>query len=291
MLAGVTLLKALGHSGFSRFLLELGLPDGVGTDGGGLQGRTNSLADYVLKNLDAVTAEGEPLGAAIVAEAARIWHDNRRDNISQVEREAFRSSATADGLLDDKAEPIPAQNPAKVFEASTFKTAGSGSAPAPSATTPAPSPAAPAARSQRRVFVVHGHDGEMKATVARLLTMIGLEPIILAEQVNAGRTVIEKFEKNADVGYAVVLLSPDDPSPALHEGRARQNVILEWGYFIGALGRSHVTALKKGDVELPSDIVGMVWENYDDHGGWKRRLVQELIEAGLEVDRAKALLA
>lgn len=131
----------------------------------------------------------------------------------------------------------------------------------------------------------------MKANVAHFLTKIGLEPIILAEQVNAGRTIIEKFETHADVGYAVVLLSPDDPSPMANQARARQNVILEWGYFIGRLGRSRVTALKKGSVELPSDIIGMVWEEYDDRGAWKRQLVRELIEVGMEVDQAKALLA
>lgn len=76
---------------------------------------------------------------------------------------------------------------------------------------------------------VHGHDDNMKLSVSNFLMAIGLEPVILADQVNAGKTIIEKFERNADVGYAVVLLSPDDYSPQGGDGRARQNVILEWG--------------------------------------------------------------
>jgi predicted nucleotide-binding protein len=127
----------------------------------------------------------------------------------------------------------------------------------------------------------------MQQTVAHFVTKIGLEPIILADQVNGGRTIIEKFEHNADVGYAIVLLSPDDPGLSSH--RARQNVILEWGYFIGRLGRSRVCALKRGEVELPSDIIGIVWEVFDDNGGWKSRLAKELASAGLRVDIKAAL--
>lgn len=63
-----------------------------------------------------------------------------------------------------------------------------------------------------KVFIVHGHDTEMKASVARLLSKLDLEPIILHEQANQGRTLIEKFEKHADVGFAIVLVSPSGRS-------------------------------------------------------------------------------
>ena len=47
--------------------------------------------------------------------------------------------------------------------------------------------------------------------VARFPETLGLEPIILHEQANAGRAIIEKFEDHADdVAFAVVLLTPDD---------------------------------------------------------------------------------
>src|ERR1035438_6975181 len=75
-------------------------------------------------------------------------------------------------------------------------------------------PAAPSAVAvpplTKKVFVVHGHDDEAKEKVARFLERLKLEPIILHEQPNEGRTVIEKFEVFADVGFAVVLLTPDD---------------------------------------------------------------------------------
>lgn len=52
------------------------------------------------------------------------------------------------------------------------------------------------------IFIVHGHDGELKQSVARVIEKQGLEAIILSEQANKGRTIIEKFEKNSDVGGA-----------------------------------------------------------------------------------------
>jgi predicted nucleotide-binding protein len=81
----------------------------------------------------------------------------------------------------------------------------------------------------RNVFLVHGHDAAVRESVARLLERLDLRPIILHEQPNMGRTVIEKFEAHADVGFAVVLLTPDDVGGAASTGklspRARQNVI------------------------------------------------------------------
>lgn len=141
----------------------------------------------------------------------------------------------------------------------------------------------------RKIFVVHGRDEEMKQTVARLLTQLGFEPVILSEQPNGGRTIIEKFEQEADVRFAVVLLSPDDEgrlkgSELKLQDRARQNVVLELGYFVGKLGRGNVCALKRGDLELPSDIVGVAYTSFEAGEAWKLSLAQELRAAGLEVD-------
>lgn len=151
-----------------------------------------------------------------------------------------------------------------------------------------PAPAATEATSlSRRVFVVHGHDGEARETVARFLAKLGFEPIILHEQANQGRTIIEKFEAHGDVGFAVVLLTPDDEGRAKGgelQSRARQNVVLELGYFIGKLGRGKVCALKRGELELPSDYLGVVWEKMDDGGGWRQALGRELQAAGHVID-------
>lgn len=141
----------------------------------------------------------------------------------------------------------------------------------------------------RRVFVVHGHDTEAKESVARCLEKLDLEAVILHEQPNQGRTIIEKFEDYADVGFAVVLLTPDDAG-APRDGidnlrpRARQNVILELGFFLGRLGRQRVCALHKGDMEIPSDFARVLWVPMDPGGAWRLALTVELKAAGLEVD-------
>jgi len=111
--------------------------------------------------------------------------------------------------------------------------------------------------------------------------------VILHEQANKGRTVIEKVEANSDVSFAVVLLTPDDEGCAKGsalEPRARQNVLMELGFFIGKLGRDRVCALKRGKTEIPSDFAGVVWETFDSSNGWKLGLARELEAAGHPVD-------
>jgi predicted nucleotide-binding protein len=147
------------------------------------------------------------------------------------------------------------------------------------------------ALKSRRVFIVHGHDEEMKQAVARTLEGLKFTPIVLHEQAGGGRTIIEKFEAYADVGFAVVLLAPDDtlfvaPQPdAKRVQRTRQNVILELGFFIGKLGRSRVAVIFRNtpEFELPSDYAGVEYLHYED-GSWRLGLVRELRAAGYEVD-------
>ena len=143
-----------------------------------------------------------------------------------------------------------------------------------------------------KIFIVHGHDNGAKSEVARFLEKIGFEAIILHEQANQGKTIIEKIDVYGNVGFAVVLLTPDDEGCARGERpspRARQNVILELGYFIGRLGRDKVCALKKGDVEIPSDFMGVVWENMDQNGAWQQKLARELNAAGHNIDWNKVM--
>jgi predicted nucleotide-binding protein len=144
--------------------------------------------------------------------------------------------------------------------------------------------------SSRKVFVVHGHDSEAKENTARYLEHIGMEPIILHEHAREGRTLIEKFEMYSDdVAFSVVLLTPDDVGYAAADkrtvrARARQNVIMELGYFIGRLGRMRVCALHKGGIELPSDYQGVVYIELDARGSWKTKLAHELVQAGLSIN-------
>ena len=144
--------------------------------------------------------------------------------------------------------------------------------------------------NSRKVFVVHGHDNEAKEGTARFLERLGLESVILHEQASSGRTIIEKFENySGDIAFAVVLLTPDDVGcpgngPNDPKPRARQNVILELGYFMGRLGRDRVCALHKGGVELPSDYQGVIYVELDTGGAWRTKLAQELAQAKLPVD-------
>jgi predicted nucleotide-binding protein len=143
-------------------------------------------------------------------------------------------------------------------------------------------------RDSRSVFVVHGRTEGLREAVARLLSNLGLDPIILCEQTNQGRTIIEKFEDHADVGYAVVLLTPDDEgrlatSDAALSPRARQNVIFELGYFIGRLGRKRVCVIVEEGVEVPSDIAGLGYVSRDPKSYWKYQLASELKSAGYAV--------
>ena len=146
-----------------------------------------------------------------------------------------------------------------------------------------------------RIFIVHGRDGGTRETVARFLEQLELEPVILNEEASRGKTIIEKFEHHANVGFAVVLLTPDDEGVLRGEEdgqspRARQNVIFELGFFIGCLGRERVCALTRGgDMEIPSDYAGVVYIPLDDQGAWKIGLVKELKAAGFDVDANRAL--
>jgi predicted nucleotide-binding protein len=125
------------------------------------------------------------------------------------------------------------------------------------------------------------------------LEKVELKVTILRELPNKGRTIIEKLIDSSDVGYAVILLTGDDRGgikTAAFENqklRARQNVILELGYFIAKLGRGKVCAIYEDGVEIPSDYQGVLFIPYDETGLWKYTLANELQAAGIPVDKNK----
>ena len=144
--------------------------------------------------------------------------------------------------------------------------------------------------TSKKVFVVHGHDEALKLQVARCLERLGFDAVILSERPSRGNTIIEKLEEHSDVCFAVILLTPDDVGRSVsgHQDdlkpRARQNVILELGYFLAFLGRSKVAVLYDESVETPSDYHGVEYILRDCNEAWKLRLAQELRAAGLTVD-------
>lgn len=145
-------------------------------------------------------------------------------------------------------------------------------------------------RNKRKVFIVHGRDNEAKQEVARFISDLGLEPIVLHEQASQGRTIIEKIERYTnDADFALVLYTACDHGRGAYEtkvsprNRARQNVVFEHGYLMAKLGRENVCALVKGDIETPNDISGVVYVPLDSSGGWKISVMTELKSCGYDL--------
>lgn len=145
----------------------------------------------------------------------------------------------------------------------------------------------------KSVFIVHGHDKEVQETVARFIEHLDLHAIILHEQANEGKTIIEKIEKHSDVGFGIVLYTPCDKGGLKDTNiqdlkyRARQNVVFEHGYLVGKLGRERVCALVKENVEIPNDLSGIVYIPMKDN--WKLSIVKELKKVGYNVDANKII--
>lgn len=184
----------------------------------------------------------------------------------------YRQEATRRGIntllsLQERLEFAAAPSPSNTAAAATVSSGGDG------------------------VFLVHGHDEAVKQSVARFIDQV-TKPgvVILEEQADRGRTLIEKFEEHAArISYAVVLLTGDDEGRKRGSGadlvpRARQNVVLELGFFIGVLRRGRVAMLYSENVELPSDVAGVLYLPLDSGGAWKIKLAREMRAAGVPVD-------
>lgn len=149
--------------------------------------------------------------------------------------------------------------------------------------------------NNRKIFVVYGHDRTARAQLELLLRRWGLDPIILDQQASGGQTIIEKLEEyGSDVGYAIILATPDDDGKAKSEekykSRVRQNVVLEMGMFLAKLGRERVAILLKetADFEKPSDIQGLVYIPFRDQvEDASISLIRELNQQGYKIDSEK----
>lgn len=163
--------------------------------------------------------------------------------------------------------------------------------------------------TSKDIFIVHGRDHKPVQELKMMLLEFGLDSIILNEQASGSLTIIEKLEKYSDVNYAFIILTPDDVGGTL-EGfesalsgvmeeridlediygdfmyhRARQNVVLEFGYFIGKLGRERVCCLYKGDIELPSDMQGIVYIQFKDSiNECHDKIIRELKLVGYKIN-------
>ena len=164
---------------------------------------------------------------------------------------------------------------------------------APTATIPAATggeAVAVSAVKEPKVFVVYGHDTEARDQLELMLLRMNIKPVILGNMAPDGKTIIEALMANTDVPYAVVLLTPDDEGhkagvDAEKAFRARQNVVLEMGMFLSKLGRDRVAILHKGNLELPSDINGLIYIPFQKTvQETKNKLAAGLQKAGFYID-------
>ncbi len=156
---------------------------------------------------------------------------------------------------------------------------------------------------KKEIFISHGKDLQPVKELKEILVEFGFAPIVLSEQPSRGKTVMEKLEAYSDVGFVFVILTPDDLGGFVEVGgskwsrpqrlrkflktahtRPRQNVILEFGYFAGKLGRDRVACLLKKPVEQPSDMQGIVYLSFKDSlKEIKMEILKELRAAGYEI--------
>lgn len=165
---------------------------------------------------------------------------------------------------------------------------------APIATKPVPIAAA------AKIFLVHGHDREARDQLELVLMRLGLQPFILQNADGGSKTIIEALEQHIyeEAAFGIVLLTPDDfgypktKGEADRQPRARQNVILEMGMIMAALGRERMVILKKGALELPSDANGILYIEFNDHAREiVPKLAQRLQGGGFQIDPAKIAAA
>lgn len=275
------ILGALGHTELDDLLLEAGIDQLLaGRAVGSRRDRANAIVKFAIENPEVVTAENDLLGPFLLRRAGlRV-----EDTYAPV---APRNTAVA-----------AAHPPASATAATKVRAAPPATAPAASpaeapAASPLPAPRtgvaeANSARSPNRVFIVHGRDEAALGSVVDFLQSVGLIGIVLHEQPNMGRHLLTKFIDEAElVTFAVVLMTGDDVGGRVGEAelrsRARQNVILELGYFMAHLGQPRVCALVSPGLETPSDFDGIVYLSMSPDGRWRDELLRELRAAEMPV--------
>lgn len=298
VLCAADILQLMGHGDFDRFVLGLGIDElDAGRNRGSLRARSVALGEYAVRQLDQLTADGEPLTLVVVRHAASLDPDYPEGELYQVDnksRDGFWRGLQKDGYQYHNGEVLPSKATAQTVAPTPPTVALPPSVPWRAPILAATQKVSAVTAAKSRVFIVHGRDESAKNDVARFIERIGLEAVILHEQPNGGRTIIQKFqEESAGSAFAIVLMTPDDVGGlnADHlQPRARQNVIFELGFFLGRLGPKKVCALFSGNLEKPSDFEAVVYIPYSSVSGWKGDLARELAHADIAFDHSKVFL-
>ncbi|MDP2383907.1 MAG: nucleotide-binding protein [Nitrospirota bacterium] len=239
------IISEWGHTKIDDFILEVGVEGLVaGRAAGSRRDRANAIIEFALAHPAVTTAENSLLSVFIVR------------------------SAGLGTPQDSDAKRLSAGIPEAGNESPRKR--GDGGA---------------AGRSPNRVFVVHGQNESARSAIVSFLSRVGLVGIVLHEQPNMGRHLLTKFIEEAElVTFAIVLMTDDDVGGLRGKElapRARQNVILELGYFLSHLGQERVCALITPGLETPSDFDGIVYIRMDADARWGTELKRELLAAGM----------
>lgn len=149
--------------------------------------------------------------------------------------------------------------------------------------------------AKTKIFVVHGHDTQALEQLELILRRLGLDPYILQNNDGGSNTIIEALEQQIyqEAAFGIVLMTPDDYGYPKAKGddatqpRARQNVILELGMVLASLGRNQMVILKKGALETPSDVDGVLRLEFNDHVKEVAvKLARRIKAAGIDIDDA-----
>ena len=250
LLSARNFISEWGHTKIDDFLLEAGL-DGLvaGREVGSRRDRANAIVKFAFDNPTAITAEKFLFSLFIINQTTSATKNITAEVINNGDpASGIDSTLTFSEVSNKKADETSRKSP-------------------------------------NRVFVVHGQNESARDQVVKFLSGVGLIGIVLHDQPNMGRHLLTKFIDEAElVTFAVVLMTDDDVGGLKGgklEPRARQNVILELGYFLSHLGQSRICALVSPGLEAPSDFDGIVYIKMDDDGRWKTIFKRELQAAGM----------
>jgi len=243
LISAIDAISNWSHNDIDRFLLEAGVAGlAAGSDLGGRQARADAIVKFAIDNPTAKTAENSLFSAFIVKRISSPTRDHE--------------SPDPPGVGKAVAEPSWQRKEQE-----------------------------PSGRSPNRVFVVHGQNEAARTAVVSFLSTTGLQGIVLHDQPNMGRHLLTKFIDEAELTtFAIVLMTDDDIGSLKGENlapRARQNVILELGYFLSHLGQQRVCALITPGLQTPSDFDGIVYIRMDNTAQWQTELKRELKAAGM----------
>lgn len=258
-------------------------------------------SDWVRQELHAIMGTGDRLVVPVIlehvpnlpAELARVqWLDISPDleDDARLRKHAARLAEAIESKLPAYRDTVPlSRDDAKKLAELTASGVRESAAPDREESSGPPN----------SVFVVHGHDLATRDLVCDALSALSVEPIVLSQSLGQSQSLLQKFLGVSKAArFAVVVLTADDYGASLLQYdepgvadralqyRARQNVVLELGFFYGHLGWENVFVLYRKapkvfpNFERPSDLEGAVFDEIDDHGRWRSTLASKLKEVG-----------